>query len=305
MNKKLELLLRAICAYESEGEANFSLKCLDFFGSENTIRRNIERLENTLTEDNKPILVKTNMNGMYSRYKINKILECPKFIYDDFPVQYKIILLSLYDLELPDVLTFTNISKLTGVSYNTVKKYFTKTIKEDLLGNKHPIKMSLEGNIENSEFGIVYVGTRKTEYECKHCGTTDPIKFYKNNHSSCIRCQNKIRQEKLNLDIARKLYTSSNHSYNAKPNISGYNLTVEYIQDLLDKQNYKCYYTGTNLKIGSKLTNPTLDRINSNKGYVKGNVVICTEISNIMKNDLSIEEFKTQIKLLYKNLDNF
>lgn len=305
MDKKLELLLRAICAYETNGEANFSLKCLNFFGSENTVRRNIERLENILTEDGKPMLIKTNLNGMYSRYKINKILDCPEFIYEDFPVQYKIILLSLYDKELPEVLTQSNISKLTGISYNTVKKYFTNTIKEDLLNNTSPIKLSLKGNLEHSEFGIKYVGARKSEYKCKHCGVTDRDKFYPNNHSTCIRCQNKIRQEKINENIAKKLYTNSNHSYNTRHNISGYNLTVDYIQELLDKQNYKCYYTGTNLKIGSKLTNPTLDRIDSDKGYVKGNVVVCTEIANIMKNDLSIDEIKHQIGLWHNNLSNF
>lgn len=283
MDKKLELLLRAICAYETNGEANFSLKCLNFFGSENTVRRNIERLENILTEDGKPMLIKTNLNGMYSRYKINKILDCPEFIYEDFPVQYKIILLSLYDKELPEVLTQSNISKLTGISYNTVKKYFTNTIKEDLLNNTSPIKLSLKGDLEHSEFGIKYVGARKSEYKCKYCGILDPDKFYPNNHSTCIRCQNKIRQEKINENIAKKLYTNSNHSYNTRHNISGYNLTVDYIQELLNKQNYKCYYTGINLKIGSKLTNPTLDRIDSNKGYIKGNVVVCTEIANIMK----------------------
>lgn len=305
MDKKLELLLRAICAYETNGEANFSLKCLNFFGSENTVRRNIERLENILTEDGKPMLIKTNLNGMYSRYKINKILDCPEFIYEDFPVQYKIILLSLYDKELPEVLTQSNISKLTGISYNTVKKYFTNTIKEDLLNNTSPIKLSLKGDLEHSEFGIKYVGARKSEYKCKHCGILDPDKFYPNNHSTCIRCQNKIRQEKINENIAKKLYTNSNHSYNTRHNISGYNLTVDYIQELLNKQNYKCYYTGINLKIGSKLTNPTLDRIDSNKGYIKGNVVVCTEIANIMKNDLSIDEIKHQIELWHNNLSNF
>ena len=125
MNKKLELLLRAICAYEVNGEANFALRNLDFFGSENTIRRNIEKIEQLTTEDGIPYIIQINMNGYYSKFKINKVLECPEFIYDkSFPVTYKIILLSLYDLEtIPEILTASGISKLTGVSYNTVKKY--------------------------------------------------------------------------------------------------------------------------------------------------------------------------------------
>ena len=113
MDKKLELLLRAICAYEVNGEANFALRNLDFFGSENTIRRNIEKIEQLTTEDGKPYIVQINMNGCYSKFKINKVLECPEFIYDkSFPVTYKIILLSLYDLEtLPEKLTVSGISK--------------------------------------------------------------------------------------------------------------------------------------------------------------------------------------------------
>ena len=304
-DKKLELLLRAICAYEVNGEANFSMKCLDFFGSENTIRRNIEKLENLLTEDGKPILIKTNMNGMYSRYKLNKILICPEFVYKDFPVQYKIILLSLYDKELPEILTVSNVSKLTGLNYNTVKKYFKDSLKDDLLNNSSEIKKSLDGALENTSFGLMYVGARKEIFKCKCCGTTDIHRFYAYNHSTCIKCLNAKRAENLKTDIARKLYNNSQHSYNTRKNIAGYNLTVEYIQELLDNQNYKCYYTNVDLKIGSKLTNPTLDRIDSNKGYIKGNVVICTEIANIMKNDLTIDEFKEQIKLLYNNMNNF
>ena len=206
---------------------------------------------------------------------------------------------------MPEILTQSNVSKLTGISYNTVKKYFTNTIKEDLLNNTSPIKLSLEGNLEYSEFGIKYIGAKKLNYKCQYCGTEDIDKFYPNNHSTCIQCKYKIRKEKINSDIAYKLYKNSKHSYNTRQNIYGYNLTVEYIQELLNKQNYKCYYTGIDLKIGSKLTNPTLDRLDSNKGYINENVVICTEIVNIMKNDLSMEEFKNQIKLLYENLSNF
>ncbi len=305
MDKKLELLLRAICAYEVNGEANFALRCLDFFGSENTIRRNIERLENSITEDGKPILIKTNMNGLYSRYTVNKVLECPEFIYKDFPTQYKIILLSLYDKELPENLTVNSISKITGISYNTVKKYFTENEKEDLLSNSTPIKLTLNSMVEDSEYGLKYVGARKEEYKCKCCGTTDIHRFYAYNHSTCIKCLIKKRAEQLNINIARKLYNNSNHSYNARNNITGYNLTVEYIQELLDKQQYKCYYTGVELKVGNKLTNPTLDRIDSNKGYIKGNVVVCTEIANIMKNDLTVDQIKYQIELWHNNINNF
>ena len=307
MNKKLELLLRAICAYEVNGEANFALRNLDFFGSENTIRRNIEKIEQLTTEEGIPYIIQINMNGYYSKFKINKVLECPEFIYDkSFPVTYKIILLSLYDLEtLPEILTTLRISKLTGVSYNTVKKYFKDTIKEDLLNNSTPIKLNLEGNLENSEFGLKYVGARKDNYKCQYCGEENPNMFYQHLHSACKKCLTQRSKKYLLNDMARKLLSNSKRSYSTRQNIDGYDLTKEYIQELLEKQEYKCYYTGVQLKIGNKLTNPTIDRIDSSKGYIKGNVVICTEIANVMKNDLSISEIKHQIKLWYNNINNY
>ena len=307
MDKKLELLLRALCAYEIDGEANFSLKCLDWFGHENTVRRNIQKLEN-IYEDGTPIILKTNLNGMYSRYKVNKVLDCPEFIYEDkFELTYKCILLGLYDNldQIPENITPTSVSKITGVAYNTVKKYWNDHILEDLNRYSSPIKLNLSGDLEKSEFGLKYVGQRKEEYKCQFCGETNPDMFLTHNHSTCKKCIQTRRKDNTNKDLAKKLLENSKRSYRDRSNIEGYNLTLEYIQELLEKQDYKCYYTKTSLKIGSKLTNPTLDRIDSSKGYLQGNVVICTEIANTMKNDLSIEEFKNQIDLLYSNKNNF
>lgn len=307
MDKKLELLLRAICAYEVNGEANFALRNLDFFGSENTIRRNIEKIEQLTTEDGKPYIIQINMNGCYSKFKINKVLECPEFIYDkSFPVTYKIILLSLYDLEtLPEKLTISGTSKLIGISYNTVKKYFKDTIKEDLLNNSSPIKLDLGGKLENSKYGLKYIGSRKDTYKCQYCGEDNPDMFYSHLHSTCKKCLAQRNKDSLSTDMARKLLNNSKRSYSTRQNIEGYNLTREYIQELLERQEYKCYYTGVSLKIGNKLTNPTIDRIDSSKGYIIGNVVICTEIANIMKNDLSIPEMKHQIELWHNNINNY
>lgn len=308
MDNKLELLLRAICAYEAEGEANFTLKSLDFFGHENTVRRNIDKLENLITEDGIPYIQKINLNGFCSRYKINKILDCPEFVFDkDLSLGYKLILLALYNKqeELLDILTITNIHKITGIAYNTIKKYFDESLKENLLNKSVSIKLNLSGELENSEYGLKYVGTRKDEYLCTICGEANPDKFYTNNHSTCKKCFQLRKKQILNSDISKKLFDNVKRSYNTRPNISGFNLTREYIEKLLKKQDYKCYYTNTPLQIGDKLVNPTVDRIDSSKGYIEGNVVICTEIANIMKNDLSIEEFKNQIKLLYDNLNKF
>jgi hypothetical protein len=307
MDKKLELLLRAICAYEINGEANFNLKCLDFFGHENTVRRNIQKLEE-LEDNGLPLILKTNLNGMYSRYKINKVLDCPEFIYESkFELTYKCILLALYNNinNIPENITPTSISKITGISYNTIKKYWKDDILNDLNNYSRPIKLNLSGELENSEYGLKYIGQRKSEYKCQFCGEENPKMFDDGNHSTCKKCKYERRKNRTNSDMAQKLYDNSKRSYRTRANIEKYDLTKDYIQELLEEQNYKCYYTKVDLKVGTKLTNPTIDRIDSSKGYIQGNVVICTEICNIMKNDLSTEEFKSQINLLYNNISNF
>lgn len=46
MNIKLQVLFYGICAYSENGIARFCYKNLDWFGSKNTITRNIEKLIN-------------------------------------------------------------------------------------------------------------------------------------------------------------------------------------------------------------------------------------------------------------------
>ena len=71
-----------------------------------------------------------------------------------------------------------------------------------------------------------------------------------------------------------------------------YNLTPNYIQEILDKQEYKCAYSGYSLDKNSddKLHIPTIDRIDPNKGYIEGNICICSWAVNTMKMDLQLNE---------------
>lgn len=44
-----------------------------------------------------------------------------------------------------------------------------------------------------------------------------------------------------------------------------------------------------------------LDRINSSKGYIKGNIIPCCAFCNQAKNDLSQNDFKLQILAIYRH----
>lgn len=76
-----------------------------------------------------------------------------------------------------------------------------------------------------------------------------------------------------------------------------------YLEELLNKQGNKCYYTNKNFG-NDEFNSPSIDRIDSSKEYIKGNVVICRAGINIMKNDLDLDSFKKEVCNIYENLDN-
>lgn len=71
------------------------------------------------------------------------------------------------------------------------------------------------------------------------------------------------------------------------------NIKIEYAWDLFIKQNRKCIFSGIELVFGknNKDTTASLDRIDSSKGYIEGNVQWVHKIVNKMKNVLPDEEF--------------
>lgn len=72
-----------------------------------------------------------------------------------------------------------------------------------------------------------------------------------------------------------------------------FNITVEYIESLLEEQDFKCKLTGIKLTYDgyNKSFNASLDRIDSTIGYVKGNVQWIHKDVNLMKNNLDEQYF--------------
>lgn len=62
-----------------------------------------------------------------------------------------------------------------------------------------------------------------------------------------------------------------------------------------------CYYCGEYTEILNGKGYVGIDRIDSFRGYEKDNIVPCCKWCNIMKNDLSQEEFYQQINRIYNN----
>lgn len=78
-----------------------------------------------------------------------------------------------------------------------------------------------------------------------------------------------------------------------------FDIDAAHLLGVLSTQNYKCFYSNESLDftLDVKARNsphrnfPSLDRLDPNVGYVKGNVVWCLYFINRMKNDLTMHEF--------------
>jgi cytidyltransferase-like protein len=75
-----------------------------------------------------------------------------------------------------------------------------------------------------------------------------------------------------------------------------FNITIEYIWDLLEKQNRKCALSGLDLKFSrtrkdKSLQTCSLDRKDNKKGYIEGNVQWVHKRVNLMKNVMSDKDF--------------
>ena len=81
-------------------------------------------------------------------------------------------------------------------------------------------------------------------------------------------------------------------------------LTVEDINEMMEKQNGLCYWFKIPLIPSNKKKHPqqpSLDRLDSNKGYTKDNVVLCCYSANIGRNENELGTWETFLKLLLNN----
>lgn len=301
MNTNTELIFRALCAFYDGEYANITYYSLRNAASKETFQDNIKILKKLgLIED-------CSFEHGIRRFKIFNPVGCPDFIFDErFNFQLRAYLLDRWN-------TNNAFGNFVAKSVFETKLQLYGTSSEEIIKNAKLIKKEIEAPegmyIDKTPEGIFIKNIsipkeiRDQTYHCKYCGDTNREHFG-SLHTVCKDCYNK--QDRLyRQSYAERLYKNSKQNSRHYP--FKYDITPEYIQQILEKQNYKCAYSGITFSSDrkNKFTYPTIDRIDSNKGYEVGNICICTHFVNMMKNNCSVEKFKDIITKIYNNLDNF
>ena len=110
----------------------------------------------------------------------------------------------------------------------------------------------------------------------------------------CKKCSNSIPDNNSHKgyykDVLRKSFA---HKYknSAKLRNIDWNVSFEYLADLLIEQDFKCALTGWDIHAMDTNSPASLDRIDSSLGYIEGNLQWVTSKVNMMKQHYSQQDF--------------
>jgi len=162
-----------------------------------------------------------------------------------------------------------------------VKDKFKKIKKGQLIGNWEIVTNQL--TTKNKALYVKCI--------CNSCNTEKEINAYRllsGKTNKCSNCRVVIYKGIL-LSVFNKI------KLNAQKRNIEFNITMEDIGDLFEKQNGKCALSGIKLKLKKttkdKNSTASLDRRDNNKGYLKDNIQWIYRPINFMKGTLDEGEF--------------
>ena len=158
---------------------------------------------------------------------------------------------------------------------------------------------------------------------CSSCLTLKSIDgFYRNGfrvnglpkfNSWCKECRlekvkTKYREDTQYAKSIIKVRSKSPRSYlsyllsKAKQRKKEVEINLDYLENLWNEQNGKCALTNDYMTYSvGDINSVSIDRIDSSKGYIEGNVQLVKKKVNIAKSDMTTEEFFNMCKKVYEN----
>lgn len=214
-------------------------------------------------------------------------------------------------------MTYAEIQEKLKTGYNQLHQYFIlkniqprKAVKRKSTRPKAPkgekfglwtvisdeVKSGSEVNPESKDRTLYWL----VQCKCGHLAWKNSRHLKDGTSTRCKKCGNKsfITDEgeiEINAIILSK-FRSIVQSLPNRKKVSqfDFNITPEYLNDLYN-QNSKCALSGIDLSIDLNKTvqqqNISIDRIDSNLGYIEGNVQLVDKRINMMKGSLSNKEF--------------
>ena len=146
-------------------------------------------------------------------------------------------------------------------------------------------------------------GRRVVPTRCVKCGKKEPKEKANiiNKRANCS-CESQVALGLSNTPLGRMFHASQARS---KKEGWEYNLTIEYLIELGIPETCPCLGIPLNKEIKERSENsPALDRIDNNKGYIKGNVWIISDRANRLKNDGNADELMKIALAVQKRLQN-
>lgn len=115
----------------------------------------------------------------------------------------------------------------------------------------------------------------------------------------CKKCANNNPENNQHAGFYKGVLRASFvHKYKTGAETRGieWGVSFDYLADLLIEQDFKCALSGEDLDAMCVSNNCSLDRIDSSRGYVEGNLQWVTSMVNMCKQSYSQEEFINMCK---------
>jgi hypothetical protein len=169
------------------------------------------------------------------------------------------------------------------------------------------------------------IAVRK-RFSCRICGTTNPDRFYDRMKTICAKCKVKLRTEQIKNDpilkakrsewskrnqqkspetfIKRSLGRVKRDTDRYKQNDirKDWDIDIKYVLDLWKLQQGKCKITGIQMTHQyNSLRSISIDRIDSNKGHIHGNIQLICKALNLAKGRHDNNELIEFIRLIRTN----
>ena len=169
-------------------------------------------------------------------------------------------------------------------------------------------KISQENFKNRKAESFVYTITEKM---CSHCQETKTVDCYRKNitykdgyQNKCKKCEYEICTDSRNA-YELKHWAKRCFLHAKKHNKYDFDIDEHFVLELYEKQNGKCFWFNVELKpsnIAKYPWQPSLDRLDREKGYTKDNVVLACYSANIGRNTSEEATFSLFVEDLKKAL---